>query len=263
MGKIDEVLKTYSATWNDVVAWASTQPKWSKFVSNKRLVAYQYLLDVKKIKPQEAQDAIGMGLKALQEATAKLVDLEMGKWHTVRGVVVSQQRETSYKGCPTCFKKIAEGQECEKDGEEPVDLHWRTYIFADDTDDVILSVPPKLQSLLLLGKEIMVRGNLNDQLEFHAAQIQILDSTPEQQMPTNVTAVQQTSPPAQATSTPQVSTIVVPEELQQITDIVKLFKSMDMKTLEIWHSKNGIKTPLQLLIASAGFKITGDIVSVA
>lgn len=259
MGKIDNVLAKYGATWNDVVVWASTQPKWSKFVSNKRLVAYQYLLDVKKVKSQEAQEAIGMGLKALQEATAKLIDLEMGKWHTVRGVIVSQQRETAYKGCPICFKKITgEGQECEKDGEEAIDLFWRTYIFADDTDDVILSVPPKLQSLSLLGKEIMVRGVLNDQLEFHAAQIQVFDSSSEQVVTSPPTVV---SPPTVIAQ--QTTMIVVPEELQQITDIVKLFKSMDMNTLLIWHSKNGIKTPLQLLIATAGFKITGDIVSVA
>jgi hypothetical protein len=173
MVKVEALLQKYGVTWEQALQWASTHPKWAKWMSNKRLVTRQYLLEVKNV---DVKDELSLGTRL--EPTAKISDLEMGKFQTVRGIVVSKIRESTYTGCPKCFKKLdaTKDETCETHGEEPVELHHQTYVFVDTDDDIVLSVPPWIPGLQLLNKEILVRGALNDQLEFVANKIQIVDT---------------------------------------------------------------------------------------
>lgn len=270
MVKVETLLAKYGATWEMALQWASTHPKWSKWISNKRLISRQFLLDTKNV---DVKDELSLGTKL--EPTAKISDLEVGKWQTIRGIVVSKIRETVYMGCPKCFKKIDTTKEelCEKHGEEAIELYWRTYVFADTDDDIVLSVPPAMASMQLLNREILARGSLNDQLEFNANKIQVTDEEPGQAIPAQP-AVQQVAapvpvapvqtfaaPPVQAAPTADASTINA-DEVKQFADIMKVFKTLGIADAQNWHTGNHIKTPLMALITAANCEIQGTTVKV-
>jgi len=265
MVKVEKIMAKYGVTWEQVQAWASVNPQWAKWLSNKRLMVRQYLLATRSL---DVLTELEMGTKL--EPTAKIGQLVLKTYATVRGVVVSKLKENTWMGCPTCNKKSVDGAVCEKHGEEPVARFWRTYVLADEDDEVVLSVPPNLQELALLDKEVLVYGTLNDQLELQAQKIQIPEAEGTATIATAVPAApaqpQVAYVPPAAPSVQPMAAATTPvggvdaAEVKQFLEILKVFKALDLTQATGWHTGNHIKTPMADLIAAANCVLDGNVI---
>lgn len=168
-------------------------------------------------------------------------DLTEGEWANIQVAVGVKIRETTYMGCPICYKSLPkEGPpNCEKDGPvEPAVHTWSRYIAADNSGEVMVSIPPRLSKEYkdLMGSVIKARGSLNEQGEFNIQSLNILTGMIPEAVPLKEKAQE----------------FVDQAEVQTFTNMLQTFPSMTREDLERWHTFQKVKTPLPILLSKSG-----------
>jgi len=236
-----DVFAKYGLTKEEVLKWAAGT-KYEQFISNPNFLAQFYLQEVKGTAMDET-DVI-----PLSGTKVDVVKVNNKDYVIIEVLVGKKLRETSYMGCPTCYKSLKdkdsnEIRDCKEHGAvEPKLFVWRRYIAADSTADVIISIPPRYNEMAdfsdLFGRIMRLRGKLNDQGEFNVVGLQ--EVSPE-------TVVAKEAPPAQMVQKAQ--EIVDEKELADFSNMLNTFPSMAKEDLRKWHEYQRIKTPLEALIA--------------
>lgn len=168
-------------------------------------------------------------------------DVKEGEWVNIQVAIGRKIRETTYMGCPLCYRSLPkEGPStCQVDGPvEPKAHTWTRYIAADNSGEIMVSLPPRLSSEHkdLMGRVVKARGVLNDQGEFNMQSINIMGAGTGEPLPLKEKAKE----------------FVDEAEVQLFTNMLKTFPSMSEEDLNKWHSFQKIKTPLSVLLARSG-----------
>jgi len=144
---VDKFLSRYGATWSEVEEWA--RKHYPQFIGNRKLMAMVYVKQV-------------LGKPILKKTVA---ELDVGEVAELEVLAVERMSSRSYMGCPICYSKVTDDV-CPRHGKvEPVEHEWVSYYAGDETDMVILTIPPRLKGDYE-GCVLKVRGTLNERGEF-------------------------------------------------------------------------------------------------
>jgi len=263
--KYVKMLKEYGATPEEVIAWA--KEKMPAFIMNEKLIVAKYLSEVKGVDGTTIASAL---MTPMLEPTATIADLVPNKWETIKAAVVSMISEVTYRGCPVCFKKLDDGERCPIHGEEPVDHSWKRYLIGDEHGGtIVLTVPPKLSKTPIKDKIIVVRGVLNDQLEFFANSIAVVSdlvsTPPKAPEVTSASTLQLAQAQAVAPVQPQPQLAIdVPENIVgDFQRLMGIFKTLEVSMIEKWLENQGLKKEaVNALIQKSGYKRVGNLVTI-
>jgi len=240
-----DLFAKHGITKEEVLKWAETS-KYKQFINNINFLAQFYIQEVKGQSVDE-NDVI-----PLSGTKVKVSQVNNKDYVLIEVLVGKKLRETSYLGCPNCYKSLKkkdsdEIQDCKDHGAvEPKLFVWRRYVAADDSADTIVSVPPRYNDVPeyadLFGRIMLLKGRLNEQGEFNVVGLQEIS-------PETAKAKEE---PTQAPQMAQKAQEMVDEkELADFTNMLNTFPSMAKEDLKKWHEYQKIKTPLETLIAKA------------
>jgi hypothetical protein len=235
-----DLFAKYGITKEEVLNWAKGT-KYEGFVSNPSFLAQIYLQE-KKGQTLDETDVVplsGTKVDVSQVNTKDLVIIEV--------IVGKKLRETTYLGCPNCYKSLKvkdsdEIKDCPDHGAvEPKLFTWRRYVAADNSADLVISVPPRFNDMPdyadLFGRVMKMKGKLNDQGEFNIVGIQEIS-------PETAKAEEAKAPIVQ-----KAQEMVDEKELADFMSMLGTFPSMAKEDLKKWHEYQKVKTPLDVLIA--------------
>lgn len=183
-------------------------------------------------------------IETITGSIVRVADVKEGDWCNIQVAVGRKIRETTYMGCPICFRSLPkEGpSECKVDGPvEPKAHTWARYIAADNSGEIMVSLPPRstVEYPDLMGHIVKARGVLNDQGEFNMQSI-------------NVLAGASAGSKESVVLEEKAKEFVDEVEVQMFTNMLKTFPSMSQEDLNKWHAFQKVKTPLSVLLAKSG-----------
>jgi len=230
-----DIFSQNGITREEVIAWATKA--YPQFVENEGVIVQLYLDQVKNKKVDPQTTVWLKGEKTL------VSDLEQGAWVTLEVVVGSIVRENSYHGCPSCSKKVdVEDPLCPKCNKEvtPVEYTWIDYVAGDNSGDIIITIPPKLEATTgsLTGKVVTIRGSLNDQGNFFVNALNVHS-------------------PDENTLSAKRDASTKKSEIELLSETLSRFPQITVADLRKWHADSKLTTPLSEMLSSIGMEMKG------
>lgn len=235
-----DIYEKYGVTREEVMAWAQKHPEYRAFLNSGQTLLTIYLSEARGTLVDVADVQTVTGTKV------DVKDIKEGESVVVEVIVGRKLRETSYMGCPTCYKSIPkEGPpECPNHGEvTPVSHTFSRYVAADNSGEMILSFGPRLTASGedYMGKIVRVRGTLNDQGEFNISMLNVIGGKGFKGVVSTEEGMEE-----------KATELVNKAELEKFNTMLRTFPSMAKEDVERWHKEWNIKTPLSLLLYQSG-----------